>query len=66
MNTDDDIISVRELSEHCMDTDDDCDVFVHINNIPIGFGVVEVDYDWDGSIKLQINDENLHYTEEKQ
>lgn len=64
MNTeDDDIICVRELLEHCEDTDDSCDVFVKINDLPIGFGVVELDYDFDGSVKLIIKDENLHYKE---
>lgn len=64
MNTEDDsIICVRELLEHCEQTDNDCDVFVKINNIPIGFGVVELRYDFDGSIQLIIKDENLHYKE---
>ena len=64
MSTGNDIISVRELMEYCVDTDDVCDVFVNINNVPIGFGVVEINYDWDGSIKLQIHDENLQYKED--
>lgn len=59
--SEDEIINVAELQEHCENTDPYGDVFVKINDIPIGFGVVELSYDFDGSIKLHIRDEDLHY-----
>lgn len=58
---DDKIVSVGELQEYCESTDGDCDVFVYINNIPVGFGIGEVGYDFDGSIKLYIKDDGLNY-----
>jgi hypothetical protein len=61
--TDYKIINVGELQDYCEDTDDDCDVFVYINKIPVGFGVEEIVHDFDGSIKLFIKDDGLNYEE---
>ncbi|MBQ2653353.1 MAG: hypothetical protein IJF83_07350 [Methanobrevibacter sp.] len=62
--SDDDIINVRELMQHCIDTDDDCDVYVYINEVPIGFGVESLDYDFDGSLKIHIKDSSIKINEE--
>ena len=62
--SDEDIINVRELMQHCIDTDDDCDVYVYINDVPIGFGVESLDYDLDGSLKIHIKDPSIKINEE--
>ena len=61
--TDYKIVNVGELQDYCEDTDEDCDVFVYINKIPVGFGVEEIAHDFDGSIKLFIKDDGLNYEE---
>ena len=57
-------LKVGVLQQYCEDTDDECDVYVYINNIPIGFGVTNVGYDFDGSLKIHINDEDIKIKEE--
>ena len=61
----DEIIDVRKLMEYCVDTDDDCDVYVYINDVPVGFGVIDLAHDFDGSIKLYIKDKSIKIEEEK-
>lgn len=57
-------INVRELLGYCMDTDQDCDVHIYINNVPVGFPIKELSYDFDGSLKIHIEDETIQIKEE--
>lgn len=57
-------IHVKELLGYCMDIDQDCDVHIYINNVPIGFPIEELDYDFDGSLKIHIKDSSIKINEE--
>ena len=54
-----DEIRVDDLQKYCEDTEHDCDVYVYINDVPIGFGVERLDYDFDGSLKIHIKDKSI-------
>jgi len=62
---DDDVINVRELLQYCIDTDDDCEVYVYINDVKVGFGVESLDYDFDGSLKIHIKDKSIQINEDE-
>lgn len=56
-------IKVRELLGYCMDTDQDLDVHIYINEVPVGFPIKKLDYDFDGSLKLHIKDKSIKINE---
>lgn len=58
------LITVEELLNYCEDTEPESNVWIYINDIPIGFGAVKVDQDFDTSIKIHIEDKGLKYVDE--
>lgn len=55
------MISVSELMSYCENAEPESNVWIYINDIPIGFGAVKVDQDFDTSIKIYIHDDGLKY-----
>lgn len=62
--TTEDKIDIQELLGYCHGTEPEGDVHVYINNVPIGFPVARLDYDWDGSLKIHVEDETIIIKEE--
>lgn len=60
-----DEILVDDLIRYCEDTEYDCNVYVYINDVPIGFGIERLDYDFDGSLKIIIKDETITIQDEE-
>ena len=64
-NKDSDSLIVRafELEDMCKMSEGSSEVYVYVNDIPIGFAVTKVDFDFDGSLKIFIKDPGLSYEE---
>lgn len=64
-NKDSDSLIVRafELEDMCKMSEGSSEVYVYVNDIPIGFAATKVDFDFDGSLKIFIKDPGLSYEE---